>query len=174
MPGDRGHGPTIHVPQGRFDVSADPGAMMTTVLGSCVAACLHDAQAGVGGMTHFLLPDDGDGAGRQILHGAQAMESLINGLLKLGGRKDRLTAKLFGGARMLDGLSDIGAQNAAFAVRFLLDEDIPLLSRSLGETRARRVRFWPASGRAAVMHVRRDEVPTPIPPPPFVPDIVQF
>ena len=57
---------------------------------------------------------------------------MVNGLLQRGGRKDRLEAKLFGGARTLEGLSDIGARNAAFAERFLKNEEISLYRRQLG------------------------------------------
>jgi hypothetical protein len=77
--------------------------MLTTVLGSCVAACLRDPVAGVGGMNHFLLPDGagaGTDAGRR--YGAYAMELLINELIKAGARRERLEAKLFGGGRMFD------------------------------------------------------------------------
>jgi chemotaxis protein CheD len=75
------------------------------------------------------------------------MELLVNDLLRHGARRDRLEAKLFGGARMVDGLTDVGAQNAAFAERFLKDEGIHYVGGSLRGEHARRVQFWPASGR---------------------------
>lgn len=141
----------VHVTQGEHHVSDDPTVVATTVLGSCVAACLHDPIAGLGGMNHFLLPDNGgrDDAGA-VRYGAYAMEVLINSLLKQGASRQRLQAKVFGGARMFDGLSDVGATNAVFIRRFLDDEGIPLVSESLGGQAARRVEFWPASGRARV------------------------
>jgi chemotaxis protein CheD len=141
----------VHVIQGEHAVSAEQDAILTTVLGSCVAACMHDPLAGVGGMNHFLLPEDtgraavGDEAMR---YGAYAMEMLINDLMKLGARRERLEAKLFGGARLFDTLGDIGASNAAFAKRFLELEGITVTGGSLGGLSARRVEFWPASGRA--------------------------
>lgn len=138
----------ITVAQGAQAVSGDDGAVMTTVLGSCIAACLYDPVARVGGMNHFLLPAPGPHASRRIVYGTQAMELLINGMLNLGSRKGDIRAKLFGGARVMGGLSDIGATNIDFATRFLVDEDIPCVARSLGGTQARRVRFWPTSGRA--------------------------
>ena len=63
-------------------------------------------------------------------------------------RRDRLEAKLFGGARMFGGLSDVGASNAAFAEKFLRDEGIPVVGSSLGGLSARRVQYWPTTGRA--------------------------
>ena len=140
----------LHVIQGDFAVSNDPQVMLTTILGSCVAACMHDPEAGVGGMNHFLLP-----GGRQAKpgpdsrrYGVQSMELLLNALYSIGARRERLQVRLFGGARVIEGLSDIGAQNAAFAEQFLKDEGICLTGGSLGGDRARRVQFWPVSGRA--------------------------
>ena len=146
----------IHVVQGEYAVSDDPNVMMGTILGSCVAACARDPMAGVGGMNHFLLPGDkaGDavGGGPQALrYGVQSMELLLNALYRLGARRERLEVKLFGGARVIDGLSDVGQQNAAFAERFLQAEGIALMGGSLRGEQARRVQFWPVSGRVRQM-----------------------
>lgn len=162
-PDDAG-GPAIkvHVTQGESHVSSDPNVVMTTVLGSCIAACLRDPTTGIGGMNHFLLPDAGDrgkDGGDAVRYGAFAMELLINGLLKKGARRDRLEAKIFGGGKLFDGLSDVGASNAAFAERFLRDEGIPIVSSSTGGLSARRVEFWPASGRVRQRLVAVDNAP---------------
>ena len=136
----------LHVVQGEQAMSGDPDIVLTTILGSCVSCCLRDPVARIGGMNHFLLPGgEGDAGAR---YGLQAMELLINRLLGAGARRDRLEAKLFGGGRLVRGLSDIGRQNAEFAERFLSDEGITYLGGSLGGDNARRVQFWPVSGRA--------------------------
>lgn len=137
----------LHVIQGSHQVDADPDVMMTTVLGSCVSVCLHDPATGVGGMNHFLLPEAPDGRAGDRRYGVHAMELLINGLLALGARRERLEAKAFGGARMASGMADIGGRNAAFVRRFLADENISLAGESLGGTAARRIQFWPSTGR---------------------------
>lgn len=142
-------GKRVHVVQGEHHVSSDPDVMLTTILGSCVAVCLRDTEVGFGGMNHFLLPEgkaEGLDEGRR--YGAFAMELLINELLRNGGRRERMEAKLFGGARMFGGLSDVGASNAAFAEKFLRDEGIPVVGGSLGGFGARRVQYWPTTGRA--------------------------
>jgi chemotaxis protein CheD len=136
-----------HIIQGEYVVTDDADAMLTTILGSCVAACMRDPVARIGGMNHFLLPGE-SAAGEGLQYGAYAMELLINGLLSRGARRDRLEAKLFGGGRMLKGLTDIGRQNAAFAVQFLKDEGISHVGGSLGGDFARRIQYWPVSGRA--------------------------
>ena len=136
----------LHVIQGQFVVSEDPDVVLTTILGSCVSACLMDADAGVGGMNHFLLPGGQDGDGMR--YGVNAMELLINAMLRHGARRERLEAKLFGGARLFDGLTDVGDQNAVFAQGFLADERIRHVGGSLGGVHARRIQFWPVGGRA--------------------------
>ncbi len=146
---------STHVVQGEFAVSGDPRQVFSTLLGSCVAACIMDPKAGVGGMNHFLLPGDDDSSG--LRYGVNAMELLINGLLQQGARRDRLQGKLFGGARVLDGFSDIGQQNAAFAERFFKDEGVAYLGGSLGGNLPRRIQFWPASGRARQRFLSPDD-----------------
>ena len=144
IPGGR-----LNIVQGEQFVSPDPALMISTLLGSCVAACLRDPVVQVGGMNHFLLPGRRGGSEADGLRfGVHAMELLVNALLAAGARRERLEAKLFGGAHMLDGLTDVGRQNSDFAVSFLQAEGVRYLGGSLGGTSARRVQFWPASGRA--------------------------
>lgn len=144
------NGKIVNVLQGDHFVSNDENVMLTTILGSCVAACMFDPVAKVGGLNHFLLP--GEANPRQSSsaesYGVHLMELLVNGLLKRGARKERLAAKLFGGARTVVGLSDIGARNAECARRFLELESIAYLGGSLGGNAGRRIQFWPTTGRA--------------------------
>lgn len=167
MSGDSGAvAVTHHIIQGEQRVSEDPRDVLATLLGSCVAACLHDPVAGVGGMNHFLLPgDSGPGErGHAERFGVHAMELLVNALLARGASRARLEAKLFGGASTMQGLSDIGALNASFATRFLQRESIRITSECLGGTRGRRVQFWPVSGRARRSFMGTTEaVPVPRP-----------
>jgi chemotaxis protein CheD len=149
---------TVHVIQGEHHTSDQPATVMTTILGSCVAACLHDPVRKIGGMNHFLLPDDL--GTRDLRHASAAMEILVNSLIKQGALRERLEAKLFGGGRMLASLPDIGRRNGEAAIAFLRGENINLRAQSLGGSQARRVRFWPATGKAQQMLLRqtRDEV----------------
>jgi chemotaxis protein CheD len=145
----------IHVLQGECQFSCDDDVVVSTVLGSCVSACLRDPDAAVGGMNHFLLPGVSESRDGER-YGAYLMELLINGLLKRGARRERMEAKLFGGARMLEGLSDIGRENAAFAKSFLDNEGIRVIAENLGGVRGRRVEFFPVSGRARQILLPRD------------------
>ena len=159
----------LHLVQGDYHVSGEPGLALTTLLGSCVAACLHDPVARVGGMNHFLLPGAEAGAPREardpdVVH---LMELLVNGLLREGAKRERLEAKLFGGGRAMDCLADdVGARNAAFARRFLAYEGVRIIGGSLGGDKGRRLQFWPATGRARQSLIDRAEIPRgPLRPP---------
>jgi chemotaxis protein CheD len=152
----------IHIVQGEHCVDNDPATVLTTILGSCIAACLWDGVAGIGGMNHFLLPGDGAARARQpagdaMPAGVHAMALLVNELLRRGAQRGRLKAKLFGGARMLKGLTDIGELNASFAQRFLREEGIPLVGGSLRGGQGRRIQFWPATGRARQVLLAKED-----------------
>lgn len=148
----------IHVVQGEYFVSDRAATILTTILGSCVATCMSDPVAGVGGMNHFLLPEGDPNDAKPNRYGLHAMELLINGLLKMGARKDRIEAKLFGGAMMHNGLGRIGLANGEFAVRFLETEGICCVAQSLGGTDCRRIRYVPSTGQARQMIVQSSEL----------------
>lgn len=153
----------INIVQGEYHVSADPGEVITTLLGSCVAACLHDEHAGIGGMNHFLLPGDLEGSMQCESYGLHLMELLVNAMLKQGARRNHLKAKLFGGAKTVRRMRDIGSSNATFAREFLVREDIEIVATSLGGSVGRRLQYWPVTGRARQMLMNASEaVPEPV------------
>lgn len=160
--------------QGEHHVSAAPDAVITTVLGSCIAACLWDARAGVGGMNHFLLPDGPTGASASLRYGLHAMELLINALLRAGADRSALRAKLFGGAHLQSHLPDIGSRNTLFAQDFLRREGIACVGGSVGGNRGRRLRFWPHDGRAQQFLLPPTAVQEAAVPPPSPGEVVLF
>lgn len=171
-----------YIIQGQFRVSRETDCVLTTLLGSCVAACIWDPILNIGGMNHFLLPGETDAQFRSSeRYGVHLMELLVNALLREGASKSRLNAKLFGGANMNSALADIGTRNGEFARTFLTNEGITYLGGSLGGEQARKVQFWPASGRARQMQLPRDDMsfektrqPTPVPVPMTIGDVELF
>lgn len=134
--------------------------MMVTVLGSCVAACVRDRRSGIGGINHFMLPDDrrdeDNRFGRSMRYGDYAMEILINQLLKLGARRSSLEAKVFGGGNVLPGFKThiVGDRNARFVLDYLAVESIPVVAKDLLGSYPRKVYFFPATGRVLVKKLR--------------------
>jgi chemotaxis protein CheD len=129
----------------------DQDLLITTTLGSCIAACLWDRNARVGGMNHFMLPEGGAGTdgGR---YGSFAMELLINELMKLGAQRTALEAKVFGGGQVISGMHsmNVGDRNTSFVLDYLKTEHIPVVSKDVLDIYPRKVCFLPASGKAMV------------------------
>ncbi|SFR43938.1 chemotaxis protein CheD [Yoonia tamlensis] len=166
----------VTVIQGDFVVSADPHVILSTVLGSCVAVCLFDPFARVGGMNHFLLASSTGSQSNDLRYGVNAMELLINRVLHAGGDRASLQAKVFGGARMTAHAAAIGRNNADFALDFLHREGIACVSQSLGGDQARRVQFTPTTGAARQLQILGSEpvIETVQPPVPATSDITLF
>lgn len=133
---------------GEYFVSWAP-TQISTLLGSCVSACLWDSRRRIGGLNHFMLPDtpvDGRCVGdktRSLLYGLYAMECLINDLLTMGAKREHLVAKVFGGANITGALNTqhIGRRNAEFVVNFLHKDRIKVAASDLGGPHSRRIRF---------------------------------
>ncbi len=138
----------------------DRDIVLVTVLGSCVAACIRDPSASVGGMNHFLLPDsaeDASPASRSARYGTYAMELLINRLMRHGARKQTMEAKVFGGGSVMPDLrtSGVGESNARFIVDYLRKEGIQVAAQDLLDVCARKIYFFPATGRVLVKKLRQ-------------------
>ncbi len=138
----------VKVLPGEYYVDNQDLLIMTT-LGSCIAACLWDRNAGVGGMNHFMLPDGVGDSGR---YGSFAMEMLINEMLKRGASRSGMEAKVFGGGQVVSGMTtmNVGERNTAFVLDYLKTERIPVVSKDVLDIYPRKVCFLPASGKAMV------------------------
>jgi len=146
----------VFVLPGHHFVQAEGNGAITTLLGSCIAACIRDTSSAIGGLNHFLLPGDTDcEQASSARYGVHAMELLINDILKRGVQKNDLEAKIFGGAAVIESSQSdpVGQRNARFVRDFLSAEGIPIAAAHLGGDRARRIYFFPSTGRVSVLSV---------------------
>jgi chemotaxis protein CheD len=136
--------------------------IITTVLGSCISACIRDPVRRVGGMNHFMLPEDmtqgssnwlDPSVGLATRYGSFAMESLINDLMKLGARRDRLEVKLAGGGRILASMTDVGERNIQFARNWLSLEGLKIAGEDVGDSYPRRIQYFPSTGRVLMFRL---------------------
>lgn len=144
---------------GEFYVTKSSEAI-STVLGSCISACIWDSKLHIGGMNHFMLPIKGDLIGHDgwqhnnsytCRYGLWAMEYLINEILKYGGVRQNLQVKLFGGGRVLQNMStDVGEQNIHFAHDYVMNEGLPIVGSDVGGPWPRKVLFYPDTGKVLV------------------------
>jgi chemotaxis protein CheD len=138
------------LPAEYFVTDRDLGLM--TVLGSCVAACIRDPIAKVGGINHFMLPDGDVGDGVPARYGSHAMELLINELIKAGAKRERFEAKVFGGGNVLKSFTTtpVGTRNAQFVSQYLRDEKINVIAKDLGGINPRKICYFPLTGKTMV------------------------
>lgn len=143
----------VKILPGEYFVHHEDILIMTT-LGSCIAACLWDRNARIGGMNHFMLPEgSGQGANNDSgRYGSYAMELLINEMMKRGASRSSMEAKVFGGGQVISGMNslNVGERNTSFVIEYLRTERIPILSKDVMDVYPRKVCFLPASGKAMV------------------------
>jgi len=144
---------------GEHYVSGEPSEMIVTVLGSCVAACIRDPETGIGGMNHFMLPEGEPGdwkvSNSVMRYGNHAMEILINEIMHLGCPRDRLEIKLFGGGNVIGAGGSVGHRNADFVEDYLREEGFVAVASDLRGDCARRIHYFPASGKVDRLMLRR-------------------
>jgi chemotaxis protein CheD len=137
--------------------------LITTVLGSCVSACIRDKESGIGGMNHFMLPESNPGKLKQgseaivgiaTRYGNYAMEHLINTILSNGGKRKNLEVKVFGGGKILPTLTDIGMKNIGFVLDYIDQEGLKLLSHDLGDIYPRKVIYFPQTGKVGMKKIQ--------------------
>ncbi len=138
--------------------------LLVTVLGSCVAVCLRDLQNRIAGMNHFMLP----GLSQDLSHkysienlpryGESAMEILLQSMYQRGAKKDNIEAKVFGGGAVLSLVNEtlrVGQKNAEFALDYLQQHKIPVVSQDLLQIYPRKVYFFPDTGKVLVKKLHR-------------------
>lgn len=137
--------------------------MITTVLGSCISACVRDKVSGIGGMNHFMLPETSQSrldegresvVGNATRYGNYAMEHLINTILANGGKRKNLEVKVFGGGKIIASLGDVGLKNITFVLDYIDTEGLLLVSKDLGDIYPRKINFYPQSGRVRMKKIQ--------------------
>jgi chemotaxis protein CheD len=151
---------TVKVLPGDFYVSRQEEVISTT-LGSCVSACIHDHRQRIGGINHFMLPEPrgerdawSSRVSRAARYGNDAMEQLINAILKAGGNREDLEVKVFGGGRVLAQMTDIGQRNIEFVQRYIATEKLNLCAADLGDVYPRQLQYFPTTGKVRVRQLR--------------------
>jgi chemotaxis protein CheD len=141
----------VYLHAGQLHAASTPTAI-TTVLGSCVAVCLYDPVAKVGGINHFLLPLHVDRE-KSPRFGTVAVPQLVEAVVRAGATRGALVAKVFGGASVIGALARgrrLGEENAILALRLLEEAGIPVLDKDVGGSRGRKLVFFADEGTAWV------------------------
>ncbi len=154
--------PAAKIMPGEFYVSK-AGEMIVTVLGSCISACIRDVQLGIGGMNHFMLPEQGVHSSERwgtsdvssaSRYGNWAMEFLINEILKLGGTRRNLEIKICGGGNVLSNMTDIGERNISYVRKYIFEKNFELAAEDVGDIYPRKVLYFPDTGDVKVRKLK--------------------
>ena len=133
---------------------------IVTILGSCVSVCLWDPVQKIGGMNHYMLPLwNGQGLASPR-YGNIAIEKLIDQMIELGSSKRNLKAKIFGGGEVLEiqnSTFNIGLRNIELATNFLAENNIPIISKSVGGKYGRKILFQTETGEVRMKYVGKDK-----------------
>jgi len=160
----------VVIQPGEFYASGED-VVISTILGSCVSACMYDPVLRVVGMNHFLLSNKRYSKDMQFYltdagrYGINAMELVINEMLKLGARRENLRAKAFGGSSLLgltpqsDNFFCVGEVNSRFIMEFLKNERIPLVASNMGGDKGRVIRFSSADFSVLMRSIRKTVMP---------------
>lgn len=147
----------VKIMPGEFFVASGRIAL-ATVLGSCVSVIIWDPVTRIGGMNHFMLA-----AGQQdsARFGLYAMDTLIEHVTMAGALRHTLEAKVFGGGKVLRGFthSDIGENNASFALDYLDEVGIPITAQNTGDIYPRKLYFFPDSGQVLMRKLKTEDAP---------------
>lgn len=174
LPGFEHVGRSWNKKAGRWHVTIKPGEVyiskepetILTVLGSCISVCIYDSMNKIGGMNHFMLPEQGqhtkdiwgnNAKTSQFRYGNWAMEFLINEIIKNGGNRQYFKIKIFGGGQVSASMADIGQRNILFTYDFLKKENFTIEASDIGDVFPRKIKFDPISGKVLMKHIKVDE-----------------
>jgi chemotaxis protein CheD len=143
---------TVGVAQVRY--SSSP-SVLRTILGSCVGICIYDRVKKIGGMAHVLLPTSQKSTINPEKYADTAIPLLVRELLKQGGRKENMSAKITGGASMFKfgsniALGQIGDRNVEQTKLELQKLGIPILVEEVGGNLGRVIDFFLTDGHMKV------------------------
>lgn len=146
---------TVRIAPGELFVTPHDESV-STILGTSLSICMRDPVLRIGGMNHFILPlqtnaETGTAARdskEALQYGRSMMERLLREVLKLGAKRERLKAKMYGGGRHLQLGNDTSETTIAFARRFLREQGVPVVAEKLGAGYPRRLMYFPSTGLA--------------------------
>jgi chemotaxis protein CheD len=143
---------TITIRMAEFKVAHNPTILSTIGVGSCVAITLFDQQARIGGLAHAMLPDSSQARAdvNPLRFVDKAIDAVLGAMLSLGCEKERIVAKIFGGASMFSNMLGIGAQNVEAAKEKLKKERLSVVAEDTGGTHGRSIWFDTHDGTVVV------------------------
>lgn len=147
----------INVGISDWKVNKGEGSIVTYALGSCVGICLYDKAVQIGGLSHIMLPDSksvtAGAAANRMKFADTAIPDMLSKMLTMGAVKNRVTAKIAGGAHMFPTTNEkfnIGDRNVAAVKATLQALSIPVIAQDVGLNFGRTVFFYTEDGKMEI------------------------
>lgn len=153
----------IKVGMADMNICCSPDSIITLGLGSCVGAVLYDPTTKICGMVHVMLPDSTTISNNSNVakFADTGVEALLEMVLKKGAKKDKLIAKIAGGAQMFTVNKDspmlrVGERNVEAVKAKLKQLGIKLVAEDTGENYGRTVIFYPETGEYLIRAIGKE------------------
>lgn len=150
----------INVGIADLKISFSPN-ILRTILGSCVGICIYDAGNKIGGMAHIMLPSAKKMGGNLKKYSETAIPLMISELIDAGAEKERMTAKIAGGATMFKHvesslMGEIGRNNIKSVKEILASNNIEIIAEDVGEDYGRTIDFYLETGELKIKTIGKD------------------
>lgn len=154
----------IKVGMADLKTCVSPDSVITLGLGSCVGIAIRDPVTKIGGLAHIMLPDSTairNGSLNIAKFADTGIVELVKQMERLGARRNRMVAKIAGGAAMFEtnrqDVVQVGRRNVEATENKLQELRIPILAKDTGANYGRTVIFYPESGEFHIRAVGRSE-----------------
>ncbi|MCR4902126.1 MAG: chemotaxis protein CheD [Butyrivibrio sp.] len=154
----------IKVGMADLNICVSPDGITTLGLGSCVGIAIRDPVTKIGGLAHIMLPDS-----KEIKNNSNipkfadtGIEELVKQMIAKGASKQRMVAKIAGGAQMFafqsaNNSMRVGDRNVEASLKKLKELNIRVLAQDTGDSYGRTVIFYPETGDYVIRAVGKPE-----------------
>lgn len=153
----------IKVGMADLNVCESPDSIITLGLGSCVGAVIYDPGTKKCGMVHVMLPDSKAITNNQNVakFADTGVEECLHRVLAMGAKRERLIAKIAGGAQMFsmntnNPMLRVGDRNVEAVKKKLAELRIPIVAEDTGENYGRTVVFYPETGEYLIRAIGKE------------------
>ena len=148
---------------GEFLVREAPARLAIYGLGSCVAIFIYETERRFAALAHVLLPAHAQGMPRGPAgkYADTAVAAILGDILELGGSRERLVAKVAGGAHMFAATPSaeretLGERNIRAALESLGRNGVEIAGMDIGGSYGRTIVADAATGMLRITSLKRE------------------
>lgn len=150
----------IMVGIGDCAIARSPAKIKTSGLGSCLGITLYDKREKIGGLLHTMLPNIKEARIKDnpAKFTDAGIEYLVDEIIKKGGSREKLEAKIVGGASMFENSHlNIGERNIRSAKDTLKRLGVSIVAEDTGKNYGRTIIFDTFTGDLFIKTILRGD-----------------